>query len=251
MDILMRDLERIRERDESAESTGRRAALFGLAALTVFGLAAALWVQFDADGSAGFELEDPLAALAPSARPLPATSQPEQPEVAEVDQMALTFPEALTVDERPEVAAAVAAAAAELAMAETHHRESASSFDEPTASLPAAFAAGSAPLSRLAAQDAMLRDSLPPPSVDIAQEGQDGEYTIQVISYDREDSAQAFAAGLRARGHHAFVLPAEIEGRGTMYRVRIGPFESLRDARHYRVQFEETERMNTIVIRRR
>jgi cell division septation protein DedD len=74
---------------------------------------------------------------------------------------------------------------------------------------------------------------------------------VQVISYDSADSAESFAAGLRARGHRAFVMSAEVEGRGTMYRVRVGPFETMREAQAYRREFERTERMNTLLVRRR
>jgi len=84
-----------------------------------------------------------------------------------------------------------------------------------------------------------------------AREGPDGEYTLQVISYDSAEGGQAFAAGLRARGHRAFVMRAAIEGRGTMFRVRIGPFETMAEATSYRARFESSEHMNTIVIRRR
>ena len=44
---------------------------------------------------------------------------------------------------------------------------------------------------------------------------------------------------------------ADIPDRGRFYRVRIGPFESPRDADAYRRRFESEERMNTIVIRQR
>jgi cell division protein FtsN len=36
-----------------------------------------------------------------------------------------------------------------------------------------------------------------------------------------------------------------------MYRVRIGPFDTMAQASAYRSRFEATEHMNTIVIRRR
>jgi cell division protein FtsN len=47
------------------------------------------------------------------------------------------------------------------------------------------------------------------------------------------------------------VLRAEVEGRGTVYRVRVGPFETQREAQTYRHEFERTERMNTLLVRRR
>ncbi len=111
---------------------------------------------------------------------------------------------------------------------------------------------GSEALLREAAHDPMFAEALPerdsePP----ARAGHDGEYTVQVISYDSPEGADAFAAGLRARGHHAFVMQAEVEGRGTVYRVRVGPFETQREAQAYRHEFERTERMNTLLVHRR
>ncbi|MBX7192513.1 MAG: SPOR domain-containing protein, partial [Sandaracinaceae bacterium] len=119
--------------------------------------------------------------------------------------------------------------------------------------LPAAVAAteGSA-IARVAMHDELVQSSFPTARVgEPAREGHDGEYTLQVISYDSADGAQAFAQGLRARGHRAFVMQAQVEGRGTMFRVRIGPFETMAEASAYRGRFESSEHMNTIVIRRR
>ena len=44
---------------------------------------------------------------------------------------------------------------------------------------------------------------------------------------------------------------ADIPGRGRFWRVRIGPFDSKWEAQAYREKFEEQERMNTFVVRRR
>jgi cell division protein FtsN len=46
-------------------------------------------------------------------------------------------------------------------------------------------------------------------------------------------------------------MQAHVDGRGTVYRVRIGPFESMGEAARYRASFEAAEHMNTIVVRRR
>ena len=40
-------------------------------------------------------------------------------------------------------------------------------------------------------------------------------------------------------------------GVSSMFRVRIGPFETMAEASAYRGRFESSEHMNTIVIRRR
>jgi len=247
MDGEMRDLERIKEEDEG----GGRLALVGLAALAVVTVVLGLTGQV---GAGPVEADaDPLARLAPTSG-LTASAPAASPELRPVDRVALTFPETLTppppAGERAEIAIALAAASAEL-----RHPDPLPAADLEAhlpSILPAAMAAGAgSALARAAPQDAMLRDALPQDRVGLeAPEGHDGDFTMQVISYDSPEGARAFAAGLRARGHRAFVMQAEVPGRGTMYRVRIGPFQTMSEAQAYRHSFEESEGMNTIVIRR-
>jgi cell division septation protein DedD len=85
--------------------------------------------------------------------------------------------------------------------------------------------------------------------VEAAPHGHDGEFTLQVISYDRPEPSRGFAEGLRAKGHAAFVVAADIPDRGRYYRVRIGPFKSREQAEAYRHKFEDEEHMNTFVVR--
>ena len=56
--------------------------------------------------------------------------------------------------------------------------------------------------------------------------GKDGGYQLQVSSFRTQNEAQHFADQLRARGHRAYVIEAHVPGRGTWFRVRIGPFPS-------------------------
>ncbi len=264
MDSAMRDLEQIREREDAGE--GRPLALVGLLIGVTIALVFAMgslvgWTEESAELD-----DDPLARLDVRAGLTPADPTPdEEVEVPPVDRTALTFPRALApLDEPPEVASVLAAAAAELehpdpldhlppmpgaaAVARTVTEERVARV------LPASVAAGtgSAALARTALSDPLVASSLPSPeaSAPVAA-GHDGEYTIQVISFPEEASADAFAAGLRSRGHHAFVVSAEIEDRGTWYRVRIGPFESQREAQAFRRSFEQSEGMNTLLVRRR
>jgi DedD protein len=258
MDGSMRDLNLIRERGDDAEQGARRLALLALAGISTIALVLALCLEVGTTTPAAADADDPLAALE---RAEPGSMLPELPETEpveedHVDPLALTFPERLSdPSDRPEVAAALAAAAAELAhpdplpaLARLELAQHAPSV------LPAAVAATTdvSALARAAVHDPMVRDSLPEARIgDTAPEGHDGELTIQVISYDSPEGAHAFAAGLRARGHRAFVMQADVPGRGTVYRVRIGPFETMASATAYRRTFEATEHMNTIVVRRR
>lgn len=287
MDSAMRDLEQIQERTHEREA--RPLALLLVVVTLGLVLAMGLWVGSLGESDAGAD-DDPLAHLdpsvglvteareasAPAAEALPADERP-------IHARDLVFPEALVDDERPEVAAAMAMAAAELAHPEPLEEAAAAQAVLPAhvaaglsapglgiaapeappvatleaalpAALPAAVTAsdGAHDLAQAASRDPMVAAALPaPPSTPMAPPGTDGAYTLQVISYESEASAEAFAAGLRTRGHNAFVLRAEVEGRGEVWRVRIGPFDSMGQAQRYRSEFEAAENMNTLIVRRR
>jgi cell division septation protein DedD len=235
-------------------------------------MAAILGGESEAEASA-----DPLAALDRAVALEGMEEGLEEDEAPlEVDREALAFPEALArYDARPEVEAALAAAEAELehpdpipaglalgdvaagtvgeAPIPSPARPIVPMDDGLPSILPAGTAAGSAPdiLARVAPRDPLVASALPSEPATRVASGHDGELTIQVISYQNERDAEVFADGLRARGHHAFVVSADIPDRGRFFRVRIGPFETMREAEAYRRQFELDERMNTIVVRRR
>jgi cell division septation protein DedD len=266
MDSTMRDLNLIREHADEQDGTTQRLALYGLAGGVTVLLVLALCSQLGPTPTAEVVDADPLARLESLSRGgatvATEVAEPEPLAAPSVDRIALGFPEQLTEDP-PEVAAALAAAAAEAAHPDALPLDlgaepgpapaPADALRRLPELLPAAVAATEGEtIARVAARDPLVSGSFPVARVsEPAREGHDGPYTIQVISYDDPDGAQAFAAGLRARGHRAFVMRAEVEGRGTMYRVRIGPFDTMAQASAYRSRFEATEHMNTIVIRRR
>jgi cell division septation protein DedD len=71
---------------------------------------------------------------------------------------------------------------------------------------------------------------------------------LQASSFPNEPEANAFSTALRQRGHHAYVELAEIPGRGTWYRVRIGPFKSRVEAAAYRSDFEKREHIVPFLV---
>jgi cell division septation protein DedD len=256
MDSSMRDLEQLRERDDDGD--GRPLALVGILVGVTVTLVLAMGVAVGSFGEDEAVTEnDPLARLDQSAGLEPSAEPTTPTELPEVRRSELTFPHALTAsDERPEVAAALVAAAAELAHPDPLGElpSAPPPIEALPTTLPAAMAAapGSELLVREVARDPLMAEALPAgPRGPAAPSGRDGEYTVQVISYDSPEGAEAFAAGLRARGHRAFVMTAQVPDRGTVYRVRVGPFETQREAQAYRRQFEQTERMNTLLVRRR
>jgi len=96
-----------------------------------------------------------------------------------------------------------------------------------------------------AATDAAQIDS--PPAAE-APAGHDGGYQLQVSSFRSQSEAQGFADQLRARGHKAYVLEANVQGRGTWYRVRVGPFTTQHAASQYRTAFEEREHVVPFIV---
>jgi cell division septation protein DedD len=277
MENRVRDLEQIQERE--GDDRGRRIGAVLMAALALVGLTFAMGVVVGraAEPDATAATADPLAKLSRH------QSQGSAPEATakstKVEPADLSFPSTLTeTEERPEVLRALEAAAAEeAALAQAVNApaiEAAPELDtleadvsdpelaadvttqELVASIPAAVAAGAAgrSLPKAIKHDPMvasaIRNEDAPVSIS-AGHGHDGEFTLQVISYDTPEPARAFAAGLRDKGHEAFVTSADLEERGRYYRVRIGPFKNRAKAESYRRQFEQDEQMNTFVVRRK
>ncbi len=58
-------------------------------------------------------------------------------------------------------------------------------------------------------------------------------YVVQVSSWKSESIAEKQAAKYKAKGFYAFIEKAEIPGRGTWYRVRVGNFDSLTLAKNF------------------
>lgn len=78
--------------------------------------------------------------------------------------------------------------------------------------------------------------------------GHDGGYQLQVSSFRSHEEADGFANELRTRGHKSYVLEAQVPGRGTWYRVRVGPFASQHAASTYRSTFETREHVVPFII---
>ncbi|MCS6857786.1 MAG: SPOR domain-containing protein [Sandaracinaceae bacterium] len=259
MEAQVRDWNRIEEEKDLPLWRRMRYAL----SISVFALlVGAVFRAWFGTSSGEKGLKDPLAPLerkgllktsALQENSKPAQTKEELP--PKVNRIALGFPEILS-EEPPEAALILAKAAAE-----AEHPDPIDGLDEPAvrpsleriaAMLPAAISASDGKaIARVATHDELVREAIPQhEATEIAREGVEGDYTLQVISFDNPQEAQAFAAGLRARGHRAFVTQAEVEGRGPRYRVRIGPFATLAEARAYRSRFEAQERMNTVIVKR-
>jgi septal ring-binding cell division protein DamX len=60
-----------------------------------------------------------------------------------------------------------------------------------------------------------------------------GKYTIQLGSYPSVDEAKQFAEGFTVRGYSPIINESTIEGKGTWYRVSLGLFGSVEEAKTY------------------
>ena len=246
MDTAMRDLERIEER--SSNEGHKVLLLSGVGLIAAIGIVVAAVAALPEQPES--PTEDPLRALAFAEAPGLAQSSDRSEVDPDLDPKTLSFPTTLVTESRPEVAAAMAAAAAELA-----HLDPLTSpppRSKIAAGLPAAVTAGP---DREVVEMAAVRDPLVaatvPKRTASSPAGHEGLYTLQVISYREPQEAQVFADALRKRGHAAYVTNGTVEGRGTHWRVRIGPFESRRAAQQYRTTFEREEGMNTFIVRRK
>jgi DedD protein len=257
MENRLRDLEFIQER--ARDDRGRRIGIGLLATLTLIGLTFAMGVVVGrAAKPENSEVKDPLAHL-DNAIALKAREEDKKKTPPKVNREELTFPITLTDQEdRPEVEAALAAAAAEEAqLSKLDGRttnQSEPSKREVKTQLPASVVVGSSNdrIKKTAKLDPLVKAAMREPAGETpAPAGQDGEFTLQVISFDTPEPARAFAEGLRARGHQAYIISADVPGRGRYYRVRIGPFASKAKAESYRHRFEESERMSTYLVQRR
>jgi cell division protein FtsN len=102
------------------------------------------------------------------------------------------------------------------------------------------------PASEKPKSSAVLAKVSPKPSPD----SKTPYFTIQVGSFKNQDNAGALAAKLNKKGYLlARVVEAEIEGRGTWYRVRVGRFVIREDADQLAKILREKEKLATAVMR--
>ncbi len=79
----------------------------------------------------------------------------------------------------------------------------------------------------------------PKPEVDgPAARPDDGKFTLQLSAFQDRVEADAFLATVKGAGYSAYVVSAEVEGKGTFYRVRLGNYGSYDEAVAAKAEFE-------------
>lgn len=117
----------------------------------------------------------------------------------------------------------------------------------PPAADPAAAPSGTVQLFEDRGEGERAVTALPgaasPPSGD-ASSG----FWVQVISLSSEKEARSRTARLVQRGYPAVVLPGPTAARGTVYRVRVGPFERREDAARSAARLSAEEKTETWIV---
>jgi cell division septation protein DedD len=250
----IRNLEQLQEEDE-----GRRMPQSVAVTLVVLGGACAVFAALALGGRTSQSHEpkaDPLGDLVSHRAPAAAASA----RPADLSPREVTFPQMLSDDGRPTTALAAVrapapASSAAVAVAPSLPAQPPPATDRlPVVPLPAQSVLEATPivtrprdaLTKAATDAAQI--TTPPASADAAPSGHEGGYQLQVSSFHTQTEAEAFAEQLRARGHKAYVVEARVAGRGTWYRVRIGPFQTQHSATQYRATFEEREHVVPFIV---
>ncbi|MDH3973609.1 MAG: SPOR domain-containing protein [Deltaproteobacteria bacterium] len=75
----------------------------------------------------------------------------------------------------------------------------------------------------------------------------DKHYFVQVASFPNSADARKRGAELESKGYRVVIVKADIPGKGTYHRVRLGPFGSLAKAKSFALKFEKKEKASTFI----
>jgi DedD protein len=249
----VRNLEQIQEED--ADSRGRRAmsgTVIVLGGACVLFAALALGGRRSAPPAAP---PDPLGdLLAQHGHAGPSASA----KAAELTPSDVTFPGLLSDDKNPTTALAAVRAMPSAGASQAPALASAAPAPPPPTDrlsvvpLPAQNVLEATPvitrprdtLTKAASDSAQITSAGAPS----APAGHEGGYQLQVSSFRTQQEANDFADQLRARGHKSYVQEAHVTGRGTWFRVRVGPFATQHAAAAYRSGFETREHVVPFIV---
>jgi cell division septation protein DedD len=260
----IRNLERLQEADDDRRMPrGLTLALVGLGGAAVAFAALALGGRTSRPQATE---SDPLGELVTQRQRAQAAAEAsgaaphaEARAATDLSPRDVTFPQMLSDDVRPPTALAAvrpaAGASASAADSSTAPTQPPPPTDRlPVVPLPAQAVLEATPVVTRprdaltkAASDAAKLDTPAAASAE-APAGHEGAYQLQVSSFHTDGEAQAFANQLRARGHRAYVVEAHVPGRGTWFRVRIGPFTTKHAASQYRSDFEAREHVVPFLV---
>jgi len=251
-EVNVRNLEQIQEHDSARPSRIGTLLLVSLAGAAVV---SASVMMSKKSGPPTRSTQDPLAALVADAK-APGTR------AEELEGKDVSFPRILSDDASPTTAlAAVKDERGRLVKQEGPVDPSEASAvlgAPPPASdrlpvipLPAGTLFNSSPVitsPRDALTDLAASAAASKTDSELAPEGTDGGFQLQVASFKDQTEADKAVEDLRKRGHRAFRQAAHVPDRGLWHRVRIGPFKTKLEALKYKERFERTERIAPFLI---
>jgi cell division septation protein DedD len=74
-------------------------------------------------------------------------------------------------------------------------------------------------------------------------------FTLQLSSFQDRSEAEAFLSATKAAGFQPYLTEADVSGKGTFYRVRLGSYRSLEAANDARAEYEKASRKSAQVMR--
>jgi chemotaxis protein histidine kinase CheA len=74
-----------------------------------------------------------------------------------------------------------------------------------------------------------------------------GGFTLQLSAAQTREEADRFASGLKQKGYAPYIVTAQVPGKGTWYRVRLGNFPSRDQASRYLQDFRRETQMEAFV----
>jgi len=247
----------IRNLDQLQEDDGSKMPRGVTIALVAAGIACVVFAGFALGGRTSqpqVDKPDPLGDLVSHRGLTPASSASARP-ATDLSPTEVTFPRVLSDEDRPTTALAAVHPGARTAIPTPAPIRPPPPTDRlPVVPLPAQAVLEASPvvtrprdpLTKEANEVAQI--SAAPATSETAAPGHEGGYQLQVSSFHTQAEAESFAEQLRARGHKAYVLEAHVSGRGTWFRVRVGPFPTQHAAMQYRAGFESREHVVPFVV---
>jgi cell division septation protein DedD len=244
--VNYRNLEEIREQGE--RTSGTRWIVLALFAIGCGAVVTATVVGMGRKGQARTSQQDPLAELVAKTRTRNAAAD-------QLDHQ-LGFPSVLSDQQKPTTALAavkdpqgrVIAAASSEPSVESAPTGAANLVGTPIAAGDLLRATPVTTQPRDELTKLALSASRPSETGELAAEGHEGSFQIQVASFRSAEDADAFVMDLRKRNHRAYRQAAYVPDRGLWHRVRIGPFKTKYEATLYKAQLERAERIAGFVI---
>lgn len=249
--VNVRNLEQIQEQDSGRPS---RIGTLLLVSLAGAALVSAAVIMSKKDGAPARSTQDPLAALVAEAKP------PGTPAEA-LDGKDVSFPRILSDQTSPTTAlAAVKDERGRLVKQDEPGLlpPSAAGLQPPPPSdrlpvvpLPVGTLLNASPVitsPRDALTDLAASAAAAKTDGELAPEGNEAGFQLQVASFKEQSDAERAVEDLRKRGHRAFRQAAHVPDRGLWHRVRVGPFKTKLEALKYKERFERTERIAPFLI---